>query len=454
MHGPNPIPGRHRISFQLVTHPTSSASILNWANQVKSLVKHFDKTKTISIALLSTCPLLHLPAHGQDAKFVPNYDEASVPAYELPDPLEGVEKASDWESKRAELYALMATQMFGTMPPPEAAKLRVVSTSQDKSILDGKGILRQLRLEIADQSVDLVLFLPHSATEKPAPIFLGYNFGGNHTVFDDDSIVLPRSWMRKTPDHKAHEEDRGSAAKRWAIEEIVDANFGLATLYYGDIDPDFDDGFKNGVHSELGVPSASEAASIGTWAWALSRVVDALETVDGVDTKRIAVMGHSRLGKTSLWAGASDKRFALVISNNSGCGGAALSRRRVGETVWKINDSFPHWFCGNFKQYGRNEDAMPFDSHTLLALIAPRPVYVASANDDRWADPKGEFLSCVHADPVYKLLGTSGLPSTEFPSLNKPLHGTIGYHIRQGKHDVTNFDWQQYIQFATKHLLE
>jgi len=421
---------------------------------VNSLVKHSVITKTFCIALLPICTLPNFPAHGQDAKFVPNYDEARVPEYELPDPLSGVETKNDWGSRRAELYERMATQMFGTMPSPEAAKLRIESTSPGKLILDGKCVLRQLKIKIAGQSVDVALFLPVSASEKPVPIFLGYNFNGNHTVFDDSSITLPQSWMRKTADHKAHEKDRGSSSGRWAIEKIVDANFGLATLYYGDVDPDFDDGFRNGVHSQLGVPSDSEAASIGTWAWALSRVVDALETIDEVDTQRVAVIGHSRLGKTSLWAGASDERFALVISNNSGCGGAALSRRQVGETVWKINDSFPHWFCGNFKQYGRNEGAMPFDSHTLLALIAPRPVYVASAHEDRWADPKGEFLSCVHADPVYKFLGTSGLPSKKMPAPNTPLHGTIGYHIREGKHDVTDYDWQQYIQFATKHLVQ
>lgn len=284
--------------------------------------------------------------------------------------------------------------------------------------------------------------------------FLGYNFSGNHTVLDAPSIVLPNSWMRKKADHQASEEDRGAAAKRWAIGEILDAEFGLVTLYYGDIDPDFDDGFQNGVHEKLGVPSDSEAASIATWAWGLSRVVDALESVDAVDAKRIAVIGHSRLGKTSLWAGASDERIALVISNNSGCGGAALSRRRIGETVGKINDSFPHWFCGNFKKYGRNEEEMPFDSHILLAMIAPRPLYVASAQEDRWADPKGEFLSCVHAAPVYELLGSSGLPSTKMPPLNQSVQGTIGYHIRAGKHDVTDYDWKQYIRFAKHHLVD
>ncbi|MGK0204361.1 MAG: hypothetical protein ACI9S9_003443, partial [Planctomycetota bacterium] len=287
-------------------------------------------------------------------------------------------------------------------------------------------------------------------------------FFGNQSIHADPGIRMPTTWMRNdkkigVTNDRANESTRGKRSTRWPVEKILARGYGLVTVYYGDIDPDFDDGFTNGVHGVLDPPldgkRASDAwGSIAAWAWGLSRTLDSLEMDLDVDATRVAVLGHSRLGKTSLWAGAQDERFAMVISNDSGCGGAAYSRRRSGETVKVINRAFPHWFCTAFREFNDREDQLPIDQHLLIAAIAPRPAYIASAAEDSWADPKGEFLSTLGADPVYRLLGTDGLTTTKMPPVDQPVHGQLGYHVRAGKHDLTWQDWQQYLTFADHHF--
>lgn len=397
-----------------------------------------------------------------------NYDENKVPDYILPDPLvtedgAAVSDAAAWRSvRRPELVKLFEAHVYGCSPAP--ASIRVSPLAADEVVLNGNAIRRQTRIAFTDHPdgpfLDLLLYLPAKA-RKPVPAFLALNFQGNHSIQPDPGIVLSTTWMRDkgtgVTRNRATEASRGAAARRWPVELILSRGYAVATMYYGDIDPDFDDGFKNGLHALLDPQGPNKRGpgawgSVAAWAYGLSRALDALEQDPDVDGRRVAVMGHSRLGKTSLWAGARDERFALVISNNSGCGGAALSRRAFGETVGRINTAFPHWFCGQFAAYNDNEAACPVDQHQLIALMAPRPVYVASAEQDRWADPQGEFLACLGANPVYRLLGTDGLPATERPPVGQPVSGRIGYHIRPGKHDVTDFDWTRYLDFADRHL--
>lgn len=409
--------------------------------------------------------------HAQ-SKFVPNYDEDKVPAYTLPNPLltesgRPVTSAEDWRRvRRPELLELFRKYVYGRSPQPCPISHKLVSTNNDA--VGGKAVRREIDVFFgpSDQalSMRLLVYTPKNAVKSPA--FLGLNFQGNHSIDPDPSISLNENWMRDrqgtTENHRATESSRGVASSRWPLEMIIDRGYALVTIYYGDIDPDFDDGFENGVHGQLKQQAATIAAeerwgSIAGWAYGLSRAMDYLESDPMVDGSRVAVIGHSRLGKTSLWAGANDTRFKLVISNNSGCGGAALSRRAVGETIGRINTSFPHWFCDNYLQYNENENACPVDQHELIALIAPRAVYVASATEDQWADPKGEFLACVHADPVYRLLGTEGMggsqPPDEMPAPDSAIKsGSIGYHLRTGAHDVTDYDWSQYLDFADRHL--
>jgi hypothetical protein len=402
-----------------------------------------------------------------------NYDETNVPAYKLPDPLvcsDGTKVAdvATWQNKRRpELLKLFQHEMHG-VSPGRPVEMKWETANCDKAALGGLATRKEITVwfgpEKSGSPMHILLYTPNAA-KQPVPVFVSVNFDGNHTVSAEPGITISEQWTldKKTKAEKLarpDEKTRGQSIGRWEVERLMARGYALATIQRADLEPDYDVGWRHGIRGFLLEKSGQKEfapdawGAIGAWAWGLSRTLDVLEKEKAVDAKRAIVIGHSRMGKAALWAGAQDERFAIVISNNSGEGGAALARRCYGETTFVINRSFPHWFCANFKKYGDKEDTLPFDQHELLALVAPRPVHVASAIEDRWADPKGEFLSALNAEPVWKLFGLPGLGVEEWPAVDQPVGATLGYHVRTGKHDVLAYDWEQYLNFADKHLGE
>ncbi len=391
-----------------------------------------------------------------------NYDEAKVGEYILPDPLiapsgKKITTVHAWEKEqRPAILQQFADHVYGRIPE-KTAGLRFKVTSTDAMALGGKATRKQITVYFTSDtnspSMQILLYLPNSIKTQ-VPIFIGLNFEGNHTILYDTGIEVTKSWLRINTGSSA-EKTRGAQSSSWQVEELISNGYGLATVYYQDLEADHKDGWKTGIRTTLSKElkiEKDEWSAIAAWAWGLSRMMDYLETDSRVNSKKIIITGHSRLGKAALWAAANDRRFAIVISNNSGEGGAALSKRNFGETIKIINTSFPHWFVPAYKKYNTNPGALPVDQHMLLALMAPRPLYVASASKDLWADPKGEFLGAKHAEPVYRLYNKEGLGVLEMPAIDRPVGNTIGYHIRTGEHDITPYDWQQYIKFADEHL--
>lgn len=398
------------------------------------------KTITIfAIAAALTLFSIETAAQRRDV----NYNEAEVPEYELPDPLvfsdgKTVKNARQWTKKRRpQVLETFAQEMYGHIPArPEGLHFSTVS---EDTVYGGLGIRKVVRIYLDAAELhwfDVLIHLPKDAA-GPVPMFVGLNFKGNDATLDE------------------------RADFRWPYELVLKAGMGVATAWRDSIEPDGKDSRlaeAEGVCRDGGVRSwynkDGDWGAISAWAWGLSRIVDYLETDEAYDTDRLAVIGHSRLGKTALWAGANDLRFDMVISNDSGCCGAAISRRKFGETFAVIDTSFPHWFTREFDKYKGREETFPADQHWLIALAAPRPVYVASATEDLWADPKGEWLAAKAAEPVYALFGMQGLDDgMPAPDVSDG-DGRIGYHIRSGKHNILAFDWQQYISFMNRHLIE
>lgn len=401
-----------------------------------------------------------------------NYDESLAGAFVLPDVLAGPDEVpassvTEWEqTSRPHQLAMLEKYVYGRkLPPVPVAEVGAVERAEvDLGSTKGVRVQAKLRLgKAADAPTTSVLLYLPKTTEK-VPVFLKLNFRGNQAETDDPGVWLPTGWVpadtriKGIIDNRATDASRGSLQRRFPVASMLGRGYGMATAYCGDFFPDRPDGRPQSVLAALGRPvngelPKDEPGAIGAWAWGLSRILDWLVTLPEVDPNKVIVVGHSRLGKTALWAGACDQRFAMVVSNDSGCGGAALSRRNFGETLTVITERFPHWFCPMLAEYAGRELELPCDQHALLAMAAPRPLYVASAEEDRWADPRGEFLAAVAAGRAWKLYGLTGLGTEDMPMVNTPIGQTIGYHIRNGKHDLLPYDWTQFADFADRRLL-
>jgi len=429
----------------------------------------------VSLALVSL-PLVALlfVAMPPDARSQPpevfNEDEALVRDYVLPDLLvgpdgEGVTTPEGWRTAaRPRWMAILEGEGYGRRLPPVPVTAENVERGAGPE--GSERIQARLRLGIGPDSpaTEVLLYLP--ATRRGAerfPTFLHLNFGGNHAETADPAVRIPTGWVPNgkdtgVTDNRPQASSRGTLARRWPVERLVARGYATATAYYGDVFPDRADGRAASALPSLGfTPRDAEIASdepgaIATWAWQLSRILDWLVTLPEIDPRRVIVVGHSRLGKTALWAGAGDERFAMVVSNESGCGGAALERRNFGETVRRITSVFPHWFCPGYAAWADRATEMPFDQHVLLAMTAPRPLYVASAAEDLWADPRGEFLAAVAAGPAWRLFGLEGLSTDAFPAPDTSVGDRVGYHVRSGAHDILAWDWERFADFADRVL--
>lgn len=363
-----------------------------------------------------------------------NFEEARVPPFTLPDLLGKAKTKKAWQRRRLEILELFRLHVYGRSPArPEHLRFQIVE--ENPQAMNGAATLKRIAV-LSNQagrkhSFELIVFLPNSV-RRPVPVFLFLN---NRSAANTDFTRAQKSGF-------------------WPAEKMIARGYGIATLQVSELAPDDQEHFRDGV-MRLYEGDSAKARGGNTWgalaalAWGASRAMDYFASDPRINARRVAVVGHSRGGKAALWAGAVDERFALVISNESGEGGAALSRRQFGETLSQINNTFPHWFAAAYKRYNARVEDLPVDQHMLLALIAPRALYVASADEDLWSDPRGEFLTLVNSSPAYALWGDPLIRAEDMPPLNQPLYrGRCGYHIRTGGHDLSAYDWERFMDFA------
>ena len=392
-----------------------------------------------------------------------NYDEDKVGTYTLPDLLvttKGVRvrDTATWMGvRRPEILRLMETIQFGRAPG-KPAKVTVDRFDTGTVALGGKAIRRQATLYLTDDrsgpKAELLSYVPADA-KGPVPLLLQISFSPNANVVVDSGIKPGEMWNRE----KKRVPAPASAAGRVDVLPFLASGIGFATLYYGDIEPDFDGGIPFGIRGRYLKPGQTqfepdEWGAIAAWAWGLRRVMDHLETEPAIDAKRVALLGSSRLGKTVLWTGATDQRYAVILASVSGESGAALSRRNYGETVRHMTDSsrYDYQFARAYQSYGDRVNELPFDGHMLISLIAPRPLLLQTGSRDLWSDPKGEYLAAVAASPVWKLFGKEGLAVDHYPAPGEPVLSTLGYSMHEGRHGVLPYDWPIFLKFLEKHL--
>ncbi len=359
--------------------------------------------------------------------------------------------------------------MYGQQPPAARVEGKILRT--DPAAFGGKATLKEVAVSVGqDEPIHLMIVVPNKR-EKPAPCFLGLNFSGNYALVADPLVQMPRGWIMEkyaASNNRAGEAARGGQADTWAIEQSIDRGYAVATFFGGDVVSDkvelAQEQMKHFVPPGMAADAPDAPATIMIWAWAFSRMLDYLASDQDIDARRIAIVGHSRNGKTALLAAALDERIAMVIPSQAGCGGTAPNRvapelsapqangRPKVETVAVINKSFPHWFCGHFKPFGEAPEKLPFDQHELIALCAPRPVLISCAVEDAWSNPPGQFEMLKAADPVYKLVAGDGLGAAQMPETGRLLDSRLGYYIRPGTHSMTRDDWKVWLDYADKWL--
>lgn len=396
------------------------------------------------------------------------FDEQRVPAFELPDVLRcedgtRVRTAEEFSRRRRpELLELFRRHVYGRAP--ERVASRSVEVTRRRGALGGVAVHVELDVTLGpgregrELSFQLSLWVPSGASK--APLLLGLNYLGNQSVHPEPQIRLCRSWVPSEPalgipEHRATEASRGAHREQWPLELAARRGYAVATLCASELAADFDEGSAHGVAATFGRAEGSDACgAISAWAFGLSSALDALERVEELDPTKVGLVGHSRLGKAALWAAAQDPRFRFVVSNCSGAGGAALFRRKFGERLHHLTERFPHWFAPAFRSYEHREAELPIDQHQLLASIAPRPLFVASAEDDLWADPLGEYTSLCHASPAYALFGIEApAVGSKFPPVGQSAGQRVVYHRRSGGHGLSTPDFERYLDFADRVLV-